>query len=127
MNAWDWQADPGVKASVPGSIQLNVPALLPIFQPVVPNADSTYQSGTKDPETSYISAIVNGGPKGTNLSLNIVEFVGVVVTNNSGDVYVEPSAIVPPGGIFGTLTPADSGATTFYSTFSIPRLTKPGG
>jgi len=127
MNAWDWQADPGVKNSVPGSIQLNVPALLPLFQPVIPNTDSTYQAGTKDPETGYSNAVADGGPKGSNANLNIVGFAAVVVTSTSSDVYVEPSAIVPPGAIFGSIAPADSGATNFYGTFSIPRLTQPGG
>jgi len=127
MTSWDWQADTGVKQNVPGDLSLNSPALLPLFQPVVPNTDSTYQSGTKDPETGYSNALSDGGPKGTNLSLNIVAFVGVVITNTTKDVYVEPSAVVPPGAIFGSLTPADSGASTFYSTFSIPRLTIPGG
>jgi hypothetical protein len=127
MNAWDWQADPGTKVNVTSYITLNTPALLPVFQPVIPNTDATYQAGTKDATVGYLNAVADGGPTGSNLNLNIVGFVAVTVTNNSGDVYVEPSAIVPPGGIFGWLTPADSGATTFYGTFSIPRLTRPGG
>jgi hypothetical protein len=60
--------------------------------------------------------------------VNIVGFVGVVVTqNDKSGVFVEPSAVVPPGAIFGFLTPADSTSPTFQSTFSVPRLTKPGG
>ncbi len=127
MTSWDWQADTGVKTSVIGSIQTNIPALLPVFQPVIPNTDATYQPGTKDPATGYTSAAADGGPTGSNANLNIVGFVAVTVTSTSSDIYIEPSAIVPPGAIFGSLTPANSGATNFYGTFSIPRLTKPGG
>jgi Flp pilus assembly protein TadG len=126
LNSWDWQADTGVKQSVVGNLPLNTPVLLPLFQPVVPNTDSTYQAGTKDAATDYSNAYGNP-PKGVNANLNIVAFVPVVITSTSSDVYVEPSAIVPPGAIFGSLAPANSGASTFYSSFSIPRLTKPGG
>ncbi len=123
---WDWQADPGMKQSVPGNLPLNTPLLLPLFQPVNPNPSSGYQAGTKSPDSGYATA--NGDPaKGSNLFLNIVGFAPIVVTNNSGNVYVEPSAIVPPGGIFGTVTPADSSSSTFYGTFTVPRLTVPGG
>jgi hypothetical protein len=126
MNAWDWQADPGVKNSVPPQLPLNTPSLLPLFQPVNPDPSNNYSAGTKDPATGYTTA--NGDPaKGSNLNLNIVGFAPVIVTYNSSNVYVEPSAVVPPGGIFGSLTPADSTSPTFYGTFSIPRLTKPGG
>jgi hypothetical protein len=125
-NSWDWQADPGVKNSVPPYLPLNTPQLLPLFQPVNPDPSNGYEAGTKNPATGYTTA--NGDPaKGSNLNLNIVALVPVIVTNNSSNVYVEPSAMVPPGGIFGWLNPADSSASTFYGTFSIPRLTKPGG
>jgi hypothetical protein len=127
MTSWDWAADSGVKTTVTPYLPLNTPALLPVFQPVNPDPSSGYQAGTKYPDTGYSNA--NGdNPTGTNLNLNIVGFVGVTITYNiSGNVYAEPSAIVPPGAIFGSLSPADSGATSFYSTFSIPRLTTPGG
>jgi hypothetical protein len=127
MTSWDWSADSGVKTTVTPYLLLNTPALLPVFQPVNPDPSSGYQAGTKYPDTGYSNA--NGdAASGSNLNLNIVGFVGVTITyNTSGSAYAEPSAVVPPGGIFGTLRPADSGATTFYSTFSIPRLTTPGG
>jgi hypothetical protein len=125
--SWDWAADSGVKTTVTPYLSLNTPALLPLFQPVVPTPDATYQAGTKYPQTGYSNAIASS-PTGSNLNLNIVTFVGVIVTyNSSGNVYVEPSAVVPPGAIFGSVAPADSGASTFYGTFSIPRLTTPGG
>jgi hypothetical protein len=126
LTSWDWQADPGVKQSVPGNLPLNTPVLLPLFQPVNPDPLVNYQAGTKSPTTGYNNANGNGA-KGSNLYLNIVGFAPVVVTYNGGDVYVEPSAVVPPGGIFGFVTPADSSSSTYYGTFSIPRLTKPGG
>jgi hypothetical protein len=126
MNAWDWQADPGVKQSVPAYLPLNTPQLLPLFQPVNPDPSNGYQAGTKGPDTGYAAA--NGdGAKGSNLYLDIVAFVPVVVTNNSGNVYVEPTAMVPPGAIFGAVTPADSGSSAFYGSFTIPRLVQPGG
>jgi hypothetical protein len=125
-NCWDWQADPGVKNSVPPYLPLNTPQLLPLFQPVNPDPANGYEAGTKGPATGYATA--NGDPaKGSNLYLNIVGFAPVVVTSNGSNVYVEPSAVVPPGGIFGSLSPADSSSGTFNGTFSIPRLTRPGG
>jgi hypothetical protein len=126
MTSWDWQADPGKKESVPGNLPLNTPVLLPLFQPVNPDPSNGYQAGTRGPDTGYGNA--NGdNAVGRNMFLNIVAFAPIIITNNGGDVYAEPSAIVPPGGIFGALTPADSSAPTFYGTFSIPRLTRPGG
>jgi hypothetical protein len=126
MDSWDWQADPGKKESVPSYLPLNTPVMLPLFQPVNPDPTNGYQAGTFGPDTGYSTA--NGdSPRGSNLYLNIVGFAPVVVTYNSGDVYVEPSAVVPPGGIFGSLTPADSTSSNYYGTFSIPRLTRPGG
>jgi hypothetical protein len=126
LNSWDWQADPGVKQSVPPYLALNAPSLLPLFQPVNPDPSNNYSAGTKGPDSGYATANVDPAT-GSNLYLNIVGFAPVVVTYNGSDVYVEPSAVVPPGGIFGSLTPADSSSATFYGTFSIPRLTKPGG
>src|SRR5262249_36119288 len=35
--SWDWQADPGEKASVPPYLNLNTPSMLPLFQPVNPD------------------------------------------------------------------------------------------
>ncbi|HEX5269334.1 MAG TPA: hypothetical protein VFW33_02550, partial [Gemmataceae bacterium] len=125
-SAWDWQADPGTKASVPPYLPLNTPSLLPLFQPVDPDPSNNYQAGTKGPDTGFATA--DGDPaKGSNLYLNIVGFAAVTVTDNSGNVSVEPSASVPPGGIFGSVKPADSSASAFYGTFTIPRLTRPGG
>jgi hypothetical protein len=126
MNSWDWQADPGMKESVPSYIPLNTPVMLPLFQPVNPDPLNGYQAGTKDPTTGYTSANGNGA-KGSNLYLNIVGFAPVIVTNNSGTVSVEPSAVVPPGGIFSSVSPADSSSSSYSGTFTIPRLTKPGG
>jgi hypothetical protein len=126
MTSWDWQADPGVKQSVPSYLPLNTPVLLPLFQPVNPDPSNGYQAGTFGPDTGYNTA--NGdAANGSNLYVNIVGFAPIKITYNGGDVYAEPSAIVPPGGIFGSLSPADSSSSTFYGTFSIPRLTKPGG
>jgi hypothetical protein len=126
MISWDWQADSGTKNTVPSYLPLYTPALLPVFQPVIPNTDKTYQAGTGDAQTTYSNA-TGDSPTGSNEFLNIVGFVAVTITSTSSDVYVEPTASVPPGGIFGSLAPADSGATNFYGTFSIPRLTIPGG
>jgi hypothetical protein len=127
MNSWDWQADSGNKPNIQPFLTTNVPLLLPIFQPVVPNTDNTYLPGTKNPSTGYSNALIAGGSTGSNEYLNIVGFVGIVITSTSNSTYIEPTAVVPPGGIFGTLVPADSNAASFYSTFSIPRLTRPGG
>jgi hypothetical protein len=125
LDSWDWLADPGVKQSVPSSLPLNAPVLLPLFNPVNPDP-LNYQAGTFSPDTGYATASGDAAA-GSNLYLNIVGFAPVIVTDNNGDVYVEPSAVVPPGGIFGSIAPADSSASTFSGTFSIPRLTRPGG
>jgi hypothetical protein len=126
LTSWDWQADPGMKMSVPSYLTLNTPVMLPLFQPVNPDPSNNYQAGTKSPQTGYNSANGNN-PTGSNLNVNIVQFVPVIITSNSGVVNVEPSAIVPPGAIFGSVAPADSTSSTFYGTFTIPRLTTPGG
>lgn len=120
---------------MPDYLPMNTPSLLPLFNPVDPdpsggtsgNSNPKYSAGTKNAATGYSNA--TGDPaKGSNLNLDIVRFVGVQVTYVSGKlVYAEPSAVMPPGGIFGSITPADSSATTFYGTFAVPTLTRPGG
>lgn len=135
MTSWDWNADPGEKTSVTDALPLNFPSLLPLFNPVNPdpsggkgsNTNPAYEAGAKHPQTSYANA--NPDPAtGSNLYVNVVKFVGVMITYVNGKlVYAEPSPVIPPGGMFGSITPADSTSSNFYTTFSMPRLTKPGG
>jgi hypothetical protein len=97
--------------------------LLPIFQPVVATAGASYQA-TDD---SVGPADPGSGGHGSNTYYNIVEFVGVTISqvDKSNDAYIQPNAMMTPSAVFDTSTVTPAGTTTsLVTTFTTPKLTQ---
>jgi len=72
---WNWKGAPGFKASDLNDLVVGKTYLLPLFKPVVATPGS-YQATNKDPG----SAAAGDGGTGSNSYYNIVQFVGVKIT-----------------------------------------------
>ena len=66
----------------------------------------------------------DGGASGQNTWFNIVRFVGVVVTDNSNGLYVQPAGVTDPNLILTNLQPAGKpgNSTQFKTAFAAPKL-----
>ena len=116
LDFWDWEGAPGFKASNVMDVNAYIGGtyLLPLFKPVVPA------------EVGYLA----GAGQGENFNYNIVEFVGVRITqpdDKNRDIVVQPAPVVVPEAIFknGTLKPpVASDSADLMTTFTAPKLTQ---
>ena len=113
-NTWDWQGNPGFKASNVAEInaQAGKTYLLPLFQPV--SSDPlNYQAGVG---------------QGANFSYDIVQFVAVTimpVTDSNRQVVVQPAAYIAPTAYFapGSVVPMGTETNPWQTTtFAAPKL-----
>ncbi len=115
---WDWIGKSGLKAS---DIQYIAPYVgdiyvLPLFKPVDP--------GVPNPLT-YTPAMGNG----TNYYYNIVQFVGIKITNVNillNYIDVQPAPVTDPNAVFGSVAPEmpPSSGSPLVTTFSTCKLTQ---
>jgi Flp pilus assembly protein TadG len=107
-----WIGGPGMKDTLQGYFVgvENKPRLIPVFQPV---STSPYQAAGSQGSTAYY---------------NIVGFVGVTITEATGNgqnmnISVQPAAVIDPTLTYdpNTLVPAGEGSTT-TTTFALPKL-----
>jgi hypothetical protein len=111
-NTWDWQGNPGFKASTVMDVNANIGKVyyLPLFQAVNGNL-SSYQAGTG---------------QGANYFYNIVRFVPVQIMtppSNNREIVVQPAAVVgDPNVIFDPSTIAPIGTSSYSTTFTAPKL-----
>jgi len=120
---WGWKGEPGFKASDLNDLTVGTSFLLPLFKPVVATAGSSYQA-TDD---SVGPADPSSGGHGSNAYYNIVEFVGITISqvDKSSDAYVQPDAMMTPGAVFDTTTVVPAGTTSsLVTTFTTPKLTQ---
>jgi hypothetical protein len=120
---WGWKGAPGFKASDLNDLTVGTSFLLPLFDPVVATSGSSYQA-TDD---SVGPATPGSGGHGNNTYYNIVEFVGVTITqlDKSSDAYIQPNAFMTPSAVFDSTTVVPAGTTTsLITTFTTPKLTQ---
>jgi hypothetical protein len=114
----DWKCGPGLKSTLQEDFysQLNVPNLLPLFQPV---SLSPYQAASGN---------------GQNATYAIVGFAGVKITQAEGrgssmDISVQPAAVIDPTAVISHPAPTGTqtsqfGSTTTITTFISAKLTQ---
>jgi hypothetical protein len=120
---WGWKGEPGVKASDLNDLTVGTSFLLPLFNPVVATPGFSYQA-TDD---SVGTATPGSGGHGSNTYYNIVEFVGVTISqvDKSSDAYVQPNAMMTPSSVFDSTTVMPAGTTTsLTTTFTTPKLSQ---
>jgi len=112
-NAWDWQGSTGFQSSLIQSANTYVGKTfwLPLFKPVDSNS-ATYTPGVG---------------KGSNFSYNIVAFVPVQIVqsqNSNRQVVLQPADVIDSSAAFdvGSVTPAGTSTTTYFSSVLAPRL-----
>jgi hypothetical protein len=107
-----WIGGPGMTTTLEGDFagMQNKPRLIPVFQPI---STSPYQAA---------------GQSGSNAYYNIVGFVGVEITQATGNgsnmnISVQPAAVIDATLTYDptTLVPAGEGPTT-VTTFALPKL-----
>lgn len=116
-----WKGTPGDRGNSepfppPGSIRL-----LPLYLHVPPS-----QTGGSYIASDKSSGTWDGqGGRGQNSWFNIVQFVAVVVTDNSSGLCVQPTGMVDPNAVFTNLQPAGppATATQLKTVFAAPKLT----
>jgi hypothetical protein len=125
-NPQSWKAGPGLKSTLLSNFQqeLNVPNLIPLFQAA--------QYPTAANGNTYVAASGNG----QNATYAIVGFVGVAISNATGNgtnmnISIQPTAIVDPTAVLqkalpagtqaSTLTPSVNASTTI-TTFTAAKL-----
>lgn len=111
-NNWDWQGKPGFTAS--GVMEVNAHVgetfVLPLYKPY--------------------SATEAGTGQGSNYFYNVVQFVGVRLTqpdSTNREIVVQPAPVIVANSMLdtNTIVPAGSTATSNTSTiFAAPRLTR---
>ncbi|HEV2969153.1 MAG TPA: pilus assembly protein TadG-related protein [Pirellulales bacterium] len=128
---WNWKGVPGFKASDLNSLTVGQNFLLPIFEPVVgtPGAAQEAASGATYQATddSTGTATPGSGGHGSNSYYNIVEFVGVQITqlDKSSDAYIQPVAVMDPTAVYDQSSATPAGTTaTLVTTFTTPKLTQ---
>jgi Flp pilus assembly protein TadG len=117
-----WKGSPGDRAESepfppPGTVRI-----LPLYLHVPPS-----QSGL----LNYVASDKNPGQwdgqpgPGQNSWFNIVQFVGVVVTDNSNGLSVQPAAVMDPNAILTNVQAAGPppSATQLKTFFTAPKLT----
>jgi Flp pilus assembly protein TadG len=114
-----WKVGPGLKSTLVSDFQsqMGVPNLIPLFVPASPLPD-------------YVAASGNG----QNATYAIIGFVGVTVTQASGNglanmnISIQPTGVVDPTAVIPSPTPARPGQVTFTgtkaTTFVSAKLTK---
>jgi Flp pilus assembly protein TadG len=122
---WDWQGAPGFKASDLNDLVVGKTYLLPLFNPVVSTPGSSYQATDK----SAGSATPGDGGVGSNCFYQIVQFVGIKVTqlDQSSDVFIQPCYVLDPAAVLktSTITSATPGtSSTLVTTFATPKLSR---
>jgi hypothetical protein len=113
---WDWLGDVGFASGHAATVNnyAGKTFLLPLFTPRSAASPGPYWAGSWQ-ESGYC--------------YNVVRLVGVrVVTppNPSGQVYLQPAAVVDPGAVFSSVGPVDTtqGGSSLLTTFSYPRLSQ---
>jgi hypothetical protein len=122
---WDWKGAPGFKASDLNELTVGKTYLLPLFKPVVATPVSSYQATDK----SAGSATPGDGGVGQNAYYQIVQFVGIKITqlDKSSDVYVQPTYVLDPAALLkpSSVKPAAPGSSTqIVTTFATPKLSQ---
>ncbi len=123
-----WKCGPGLKSTLVSNFQqeMGVPNLIPIFQPVNPPVSNP---PPVSPGSNYVAATGNG----QNATYAIIGFVGVTITQASGNgsnmnISIQPSAIVDPTAVFSNISPARATQTTQFgasqTTFVSAKLTQ---
>jgi hypothetical protein len=113
---WNWKGNSGLTTDAIHTLSGAVGNyyLLPLFKPVDP--------GSPDPST-----YTPGVGTGNNYYFNIVQFVGVQVTqvSNKG-VYVQATNVLDPTAVFSSVKPAGPGTvgSPLTTTFAMPKLTQ---
>ncbi|HLN26130.1 MAG TPA: pilus assembly protein TadG-related protein [Gemmataceae bacterium] len=124
----NWKAGPGLKSTLLTNFQdaLNVPNMIPLFQAAqYPTVANGY---------TYLAA----SGSGQNATYAIVGFVGVVISDASGNgsnmnISVQPTAIIDPTAVLQTAMPAGTqsspltpsvNASTTITTFTSAKLTQ---
>ncbi len=104
-----WKGSPGLKSSLSSDFAgaMGQPRLLPVFQPV---STSPYQAASGN---------------GSNASYQIVGFVGVTITQASGNgnnmnISIQPTAVADPTAIYDPTTIAPLGTTSNVMTTVVP-------
>ncbi len=112
-NPQNWKAGPGLKSTLLSNFQqeLNVPNLIPLFQAA--------QYPTAANGNTYVAASANG----QNATYAIVGFVGVAISDASGNgsnmnISVQPTAIVDPTAVLQTTLPAGTQASALTPSVS---------
>jgi len=124
----NWKAGPGLKSTLLTNFQdqLNVPNMIPLFQAA--------QYPTDANGNTYLAA----SGSGQNASYAIVGFVGVAISDASGNgqnmnISVQPVAIIDPTAVLQTALPAGTqtspltpsvSASTTITTFTSAKLTQ---
>lgn len=119
---WNWKGAPGFKASDLNELATGTTFYLPLFEPVVASG-SGYQATNKSPG----AADPGHGGTGSNAYYNIIQFVGVQITqvDKSSDAYLQPVAMSSNSAIFDLTSVAAAGTTsTLTTTFTTPKLTQ---
>jgi Flp pilus assembly protein TadG len=122
---WDWKGEPGFKSADLNSLPVGGTYLLPLFKPVVATPGPTYQAtvGTPGPAT------VGSSGAGSNAYYQIVQFVGVTITqlDKSTDVWIQPAAVSDPSMVLdpSTIKPVVPGSSSqLATTFAPPKLSQ---
>jgi Flp pilus assembly protein TadG len=110
-----WKGGPGLKSTLVTNFAsiMGLPRLMPIFQPISTNP---YQAASGN---------------GSNTYYNIVGFVGVTITQATGNgsnmnISVQASAVLDPTAVYDvtTVAPAGTGSSGLATTFVPPKLTQ---
>ena len=122
---WNWLGASGFKSSDLNNLTVGDTYLLPLFKPVVATPGATYQATDK----SAGAATPGSGGSGSNAYYQIVQFVGVKVTqlDKSTDVFFQPYYVLDPAAVLktSTITPAVPGSSSsLVTTFTTPKLSQ---
>jgi hypothetical protein len=108
---WDWKGNPGLKTSTIHTADNYVGStfLLPLFTPYSP--DPNYAAGTGN---------------GSQYYYNIVQFVGITITNaDDKAIHVQPTGYIDPTIVLDSTTVVPAGTTSStVTTFATPKLTQ---
>ncbi len=119
---WNWKGVPGFKASDLNDLTVGTDFYLPLFKPVVASG-ANYQATDKSPG----AADPGNGGTGSNAYYDIVEFVGVQITqlDKSSDAYLQPVAMMNQSAVFdaATIVPAGT-SSSLNTTFTTPKLSQ---
>ncbi len=109
-----WKCGPGLKSTLLSNFQsqMGVPNLIPLFQPVSPTGPNP-----SSPGSNYVA----GSGNGQNATYAIIGFVGVTITQASGNgnnmnISIQPSAIVDPTAVILNPSPARASQLTVFGT-----------